>query len=462
MPAGLAALASNGRWQLAPHLARLNSALLDVWAGDCRRLIIEMPPRHGKSEFASRFFPAWFVGKEPDKRVILASYEAEFAATWGQKARDILREWGQPVFGARLNTSSAARNLWNVARRSGGMTTAGVGGPITGKGADLLIVDDPVKNAKEANSATIRDQIWDWWQSTAYTRLEPGGAAIIIMTRWHEDDLVGRLLRAEADGGEPWRRLRLPALAEADDPLGRAEGEALWPARYGAERLAEIRSVVGSYWFSALYQQRPQVDGGLVFRRPWFRTYRAARGADGQPTHYELAADAGVKRVPVDACYRLSVVDLAVSTSNSADWTVVSTWAVTPDRELVLLDVVRDRVEGADHMPLVRRTFERWRPSFVGIERTAYQLALVQTAVRAGLPVLQLVADRDKLSRALVASARYEAGMVYHPAAAPWLEAWEAELLAFPNGAHDDQVDTAAYAAISLMSGTATQSDAPW
>ncbi|MCH7584918.1 MAG: phage terminase large subunit [Acidobacteria bacterium] len=445
-PAGLARFATGGRWVLARHLEELNRRITELVSDRGERLLVAMPPRHGKSELVSAYLPAWYSGSHPDRRVILASHEADFAASWGRRVRDILEEHGQALFGVTVRADSAAAHRWDIAGHRGGMITAGVGGTITGRGADLLIIDDPHKSAEEVQSLTHRERVWDWYRAVARTRLEPGANIVLIQTRWHEDDLAGRLL-AEADtAGEKWEVLSLPALAEADDPLGRALGEPLWPERFDLDELAAVRRSMGSYWWAALYQQRPQPLGGGIFKRDWFRYYRTAGGAyrllqpDGSATHVS-AAD----------CVRFCTVDLAVSTKTSADFTVVATWAETPNKDLLLLDRVRQRLEGPDQVPLLRRVYEQWSPSFIGIERVGYQLTLIQEANREGLPVRELTADRDKISRALVAAARMDAGTVYFPAGASWLGEFEDELLAFPSGRYDDQVDVLAYAAIQLV-----------
>ncbi|MCC6419952.1 MAG: hypothetical protein IT429_17085 [Gemmataceae bacterium] len=276
-PGGLAWHASRGRWVSPPHLTLLNRKLLDVAAGRCRRLVISMPPRHGKSELTSRYFPAWFLGSYPDRRVILTSYEANFAAGWGRKARDVLGATGH-LFGVKVSGASSAADRWEIEGREGGMVTAGVGGPITGRGADVLIVDDPVKNAEEARSPTQREKAWDWFKSTAYTRLEPNGSVILIMTRWHRDDLAGRLLSQAADlDGYRWEVISLPALATESDPLGRQPGEALWPQRYPAERLEATRKDIEAFWWAALYQQDPTAEGGTEWPPEYFRPRHLVR-----------------------------------------------------------------------------------------------------------------------------------------------------------------------------------------
>lgn len=267
-PALLANRLTAGRFTLPTHLRVLGRKLVDVARGRCPRLVVEMPPRHAKSTLCSHWFPVWYLSLFPQNRVILTSYEAGFAASWGRKVRNSIVEHAESL-GVGIADDSAAADDW-ATDEGGGMVTAGVGGPITGRGADVFIVDDPVKNAEEANSQTIRDKTWDWWLSTARTRLEPGAAALAVMTRWHEDDLVGRILAGadEDPDGIPWEVLRLPALAEHADPLGRKPGEALWPARYDEKAMGQIRRDVGDYVWDALFQQKPpSLVGNAVYSK---------------------------------------------------------------------------------------------------------------------------------------------------------------------------------------------------
>ena len=196
-------------------------------------LIIEAPPRHGKSELISRYLPAWFLGCWPEKKIILATYGAGFSATWGRKAKYTVQEFGH-LFGVKINPDKESAADWETTE-GGGMVSVGVGGPLMGRGADLMIVDDPLKSAEEAISENTRQAQWDWWQSTASTRLEPGGVVIVIMQRWHRNDLAGRLIDESGHGGIPVRRLTLRAIAEHDDQIGREIGEPLWPTRYNKE-----------------------------------------------------------------------------------------------------------------------------------------------------------------------------------------------------------------------------------
>lgn len=425
-----------------------------VERGEITRLIVTMPPRHGKSETTTVKFPAWYLGRHPDRRVIVASHTGSLAGRFSMRARNDFDQYAPEIWGLRVQPDVAAMHRWDVlnpkappGQPPGGLLSAGIGGPITGQGGHLAIIDDPFKDAEQANSKVQREAVWDWYRFVLRTRLMPGGAVVLVLTRWHEDDLAGRLLQAAKDdpGADQWTVLNLPALAEDNDPMGRAPGDALWPEQYGREALEATRASVGPYVWAALYQQRPQPAGGGLFKRERFRYYHIERDI------LMLQRPDGVHAVQLADCLRFSTVDLAASTKESADYTVIATWAVTPNRDLVLLDLVRARMEGPDQVPMLRQVWERWQPGFFGIESVAYQLTLIQAAVRAGLPARELKADRDKVSRALPAAARVEAGAVYFRAGAPWLGALEDELLTFPTGANDDQVDVLSYAALLLV-----------
>lgn len=455
-PAGFAYLASQHRWMPAEHLLLLSNLLAKVAAGEITRLMITMPPRHGKSELTSKYFIAWFLGKFPDKRVILCSYEADFAASWGYKARALLREFGKDFFNIEISKDSAASNRWDIQDHDGGMMTAGVGGAITGKGAHLLIIDDPVKNAVEANSKTYRDKTAEWFNSTAYTRLEPGGAAILIQTRWHQDDLAGRQLVEMGQGGEQWDIIDLPAIAGEDDVLGREVGEALFPARYPIPALEQIKTKIGSYWFSALYQQQPSEPDGDVFKREHFLYY----SKDGNGNTLTLHGRRADKHVFLNQCMIFQTCDPAGTVSDEADYFVMGTWAKTLDNDLILLDILRTRLEGPDQPNLFRQAYKRWKPQVQGFESNMIGKTAFQMLLRSGLPVIDLKADKNKRLRALPAAARMEAGTVYFPSGAPWLGDYEEELIAFDKGTHDDQVDVTAYAAMIVIEGIGAVPDA--
>lgn len=212
---------------------------------------------------------AWFLGTNPDKRVILASYEADFAASWGRKARSLLEDYGH-WFNVAVSKQSSAMQRWDLVGHDGGMTTAGVGGPITGKGAHLLIIDDPIKNDEQARSPLQRQKQWDWWMSTASTRLRPGGLTVLIQTRWHRDDLTGQILRQAETQGQRWRQVVFPALAEQHDVLGRIPGEALWPEVFSTELMNRRKAGCTPYYWQSMYQQRPIPEGTAEWPDEYF------------------------------------------------------------------------------------------------------------------------------------------------------------------------------------------------
>jgi predicted phage terminase large subunit-like protein len=458
-PAGFAWVASEGAWEMAPHLRILSEKIVEVATGRCPRLIVTMPPRHGKSELISKYTPAWFLGNFPDKKVMLASYADTFASTWGRKSRDLLDEWGPKLWGVRLSSDSKGGGQWELATKKGGkrangvMVTAGVGGGLTGKGADLMIIDDPVKNAEEAQSERTREAHHDWWKSTARTRLQAGAGVILVMTRWHEDDLAGRLLADEAEGGDHWEILNLPGLCEDPevDPMGRKQGDALWPTYFNEEWMAATKRAMGTYWFTAMYQQRPSPADGMLFKRQNFRYYtKHAETADGSALVQMHHGDKPTEIFDVAYGTKFTTMDVAASEKEQSDYTVASTWIVTVNRDLLLWDLQRVQFEGPDLLPFVRRIYFEQRPAFIGIERLGYGLTIIQELLREGLPIVRLEPDKDKVTRALPACARYEEHRVFHPRGASWIDDFEGELLVFPNGKNDDQVDTVSYAALQL------------
>lgn len=444
-PVAWAMYASEGKWQRSRHLMWLADLTLKMWRGQVRRVCVSMPPRHGKSQFLSMHLPTWWLGTRPESKVILCSYGEKLTVEWSRAARDLFSEHAPVVFGVDT-WARASVTAWNVYTRAGkltggGMRAVGKGGSLTGRGADLLILDDLIKDDEEANNDALREAAWDWFQSVAMTRLEPGGVAIIVQTRWHHDDIVGRLEQKQKAGevGEPWTFINLPAIAEPDDPLGRTVGEALWPERYDIKALENIRVDRGPYVWQALFQGAPTPKGGAIFKRDWCRYY--TRGEMGGNIEGEGPVD-------FNRMIRFATVDLAASTKNSADFTVASAWALDVEKHrLFLMDRVRIRAEGPEIIPMLQELVGRWNLGTVWIERVAWQLFFIQQA-RRDLPVRELVPDRDKLSRALPATAMMASGQVYWPSNAPWLTEWEAELLAFPAGGKDDQVDTFSYAVI--------------
>ncbi|MBI5325043.1 MAG: phage terminase large subunit [Ignavibacteriae bacterium] len=414
---------------------------------------MNMPPRHGKSELISKYFPAWYLGCHPNHNVILVSYSSSFAVSWGRKVKSLINEFGENYFGIKINpeeTSSASFGLvpsYPFINAYGTMNSVGAGGPITGKGADLLIIDDPIKNDEEAHSKTIRDNIWDWFNSTALTRLEPDGIIIIIMTRWHQDDLCGRLLKQmETEkykpnaGFDDWTILNLPAISGENDMLGREPGEPLWEKRFPLKKLESIKNSIGSYWFSALYQQNPSPEGSGIFKRTNFRYF----STDGT-TCILKKGEGDQKIISESECRCYATIDLAVSDKETADYTVSIIFKVTKDNDILIYDIIRERFSGVDHPALVEQIFNRWNPLTLGIEGTQYQISLVQMMLRKGYPITSLSSKGDKTTRAMPMATKLENHLVYFRLNASWLLDFEDELIQFPNGTHDDQVDAFAY-----------------
>lgn len=422
-------------------------AVLDGGNG---RFIVTMPPRHGKSTICSAWLPFWFLNLFPHKHVMLASYGSEFAKKWGLRVRRLAAVHKDMTL-MRLSPDSKSAGEWETTR-GGGMKSVGIDGDATGRGADLLIIDDPVKNAKDARSEVVQESNWNAWRETFRTRVEPNGTVLVVQTRWHESDLAGKLLEADNepgdDGNHRWTRIDFPAIAEGDDVLGRVEGEALWPERYPIEALEDIRDAedgVGRRGFASLYQQRPSPEEGGMFQRADFRYY-----VDEPDVHVLKLPDGGTKRVYKNKCWIAQVVDTAMKEKADSDYTVVMTYAVTEDRDWILLHRDRVKLEVPKQWPFIQGIRARWRHKagyrFMAIEDKGSGIGLIQTARMEGDPVKELKAQTDKVTRATPASIHCENGMVYFPQNAPWLTEFEDELLVFPNGAHDDQVDCFAYA----------------
>ena len=414
-PAGFAMYASNGEWKPAKHLALLNEKLMDMATRKIKRLVVSMPPRHGKSELISKYLPAWIAGALREK-VIITSYEADFASEWCVKARELVQEYGQSVFDCKIKDTVNKVDHWETTK-GGVMYSAGVGGPLTGKGAQWIIIDDPIKNNEEANSAAAREKADDWFKSTVYTRLEPDAVIIIMMTRWHEDDLIGRRLEQEPD---EWEIIDFPAIAFEEDALGRKPGEALWPERFDVPVLKKIEETLGQRWFSAMYQQRPVTGSGNKILHEWWNWY------DEPPTQFE--------RIVVSW-------DTAWGIKERNDYSVSAVWGATKNG-YYLLEVLRDRVE----FP----TLLDWAHDFSS--RYLNCLHLVEDAV-SGTPLTQMLrrdtdypvkpqrVSVDKEARLNAVIHMIEAGLCHLPTKAPWLQEFLDEHRRFP-GSRKDQVDT--------------------
>jgi predicted phage terminase large subunit-like protein len=406
-------------YERAVHSDLLCAELEAVDRGDNDRLIVMEPPRHSKTYHTSERFPAWTMGRDPRQQVILASYAAELAWQNSRKARDLFSHPLWP-FRARLRNDSQAMNRWETTE-GGILLAAGVGGAMTGFGAHKLIIDDFVKNREDADSEVIREKQWQWFTSTARTRLMPNGAIIVTATHWHEDDLIGRILNSP--GAARWRVFRLPAIAEdANDPLGRKPGAALWPAWYDVPALDEIRVDIGSRDWSALYQQRPTADEGGMFKRAWF----ARRWAD----------DTLPKMV-----HTVLVLDAAFKTGVQNDPSSLHLWG-TDGIDFYVLAERRGRWEYPDLRRETISMADWYKPQTVLIEDTAAGQSAIQELRRdTMLPIVAHKVTASKEARAGAVSPLCEAGKVLLPEHAPWVDEWIDEHAAFPNGRHDDRVD---------------------
>lgn len=358
-----------------------------VEQGLCKRLMIFTPPRHGKSELVSKRLEAWLLGKHPTKQIISASYGADLATDFGRDVRNIVasKEFRTLFPQVRLAEDSQSKNRWHT-NHGGSYVSAGVGSAITGRGADLLNIDDPVKDRAEAESEVVRESVWNWYVSTAYTRLMPRGAVILTMTRWHEDDLAGRLLEAAKNGGDQWEILRLPAFDE--------HNRALWPERYDEKALNDIRSAIGEREFGALYQQDPKPIGSSFFDE---RNVLE----DGQP----------IEMPPFcDAVY--ATIDTAVKTGSKNDGTAVCFWATTRDQKykLVLLDWEILQIEGSlleTWLPTIFERLEgfaRQHKAIYGslgayIEDKASGMILLQQARRRGWPAHEIASKLTSVGK---------------------------------------------------------------
>lgn len=435
-PVAFAEAHSRGRWKRAPHLEVIESVVLDAIKHG-RNVIISVPVRHGKSELLSRWLPAWYLGTRPDHRIILATHEADFAASHGRFARDVLTEYGPDVFGIRVSPKSEAANRWDIAGHAGGMLTVGVGGSPIGRGANLMIIDDPFGKFEDAMSPLKRQRVQEWWTGTMASRVEPGGAVVLIMARWHEDDLAGFLLAEDPDN---WHEVRLPAVADTDDDaLGRSKGEALWPERWPIDELmARKRTVsltLGDTVWLAQYQMDPRSpQGGMFPEDRWQFTPAILHGTGGWVRRWDLAAS-----------------------EDSGDWTVGVLMGRMPDERTLVADVVRGRwgsdevrrqiTEAARRDPPGTRIWLPQDPGQAGKDQAQQLVRML-----AGYPAQTETESGSKEIRAAGWSAQVRARNVVL-VEAEWNAAFVQEHAGFPRGRNDDQVDAAAGALNKLVGG---------
>jgi predicted phage terminase large subunit-like protein len=453
---------------------RLEQFSDDVAAGLSPRLMLLMPPRHGKSEIASKTFPAWHLGRHPDHEIIACSYNVGLAMGFSKKIKALFDDPAfQTVFDARLHPDNRSTEEWTIHGHSGGYVAAGVGGGITGKGAHCLIIDDPIKNAEEADSATTRESLWDWYGSTAYTRLAPGAGVLVIQTWWHDDDLAGRLQQAMAADPEAdqFDIIKYPAIAEqcefvdsstdmivrydieSDDETTallrvaaqghdistlkylRSKGHPLHEERYDIKKLRRIKATIAPRFWAALYQQNPVPDDGAYFTKDHFR------------------------RGPLPALRHSNVMiawDFAISEKAHNDYTVGTVGLQDTDDVLHVAEVLRFKSADAFYIvDAILNLAKRWyHPSLtIGLEDgQIYRSieALLKKRMRETKfypPIVVLRPITDKVARGRALQGRMQQGMVSFNSVGEWYDTVRTEMLRFPAGVHDDCVDSASWLA---------------
>jgi predicted phage terminase large subunit-like protein len=441
---GELAAALDPRSVQTPALDVIDDALVDCADGVCDRLIVSMPPQEGKSTRVTRRFPFWLLRRRPETRVVVASYEHGVARRWGRAVRNDITE--RPDLGLSVRSDTSAAHEWQLHGFDGGMFCVGIGGALTGRPVDVLIIDDPVKGPKEADSLTFRDAAWDWWESVGSTRLAPGAFVVVVMTRWHEDDLAGRLLREEPD---TWRLLNIPALADhrpelgESDPLGREPGEYMISARRRTvAQWQRIQTQRGSRVWSALYQGRPSPGEGLVFRREWWKRYETPQWIEDDGVCRALSFDEVAQSW-----------DMAFKDTDGADFVVGQVWGRRGD-DAYLLDQVRGRMSFVDTCMAVRQLSARWPQATAKFVEDKANGTAVINQLRAKVPgLIPIEPDGSKVARASAVSPFVEAGNVWLPVPeiAAWVGGFIEECANFPLSTHDDQVDAASQALNRLL-----------
>lgn len=411
-------------YQAATHLIALAQKLEAIERGELKRLIVLMPPRHGKSELISLRFPCWYLGKHPEDYIVQAGYAESIALFHSRQARDIFispEMWHlfpgiryrpeRPGQEAVIPERQAAHE-WGT-KQGGSYYAVGIGGGLTGRGFNIGIIDDPVKDAEEAASDTIRDKDWEWYMKVFRTRAEPDAAIIVVMTRWHQDDLVGRLLRKakEDPTADQWEVLHFRAIEE---------GKALWPERYPIEVLTKTLSALGSRAFASLYQGDPTIAEGQIIKREWWKYYSQ------EPNFIR----------------KIHSWDTAFKSKTQNDYSVCTVWGEAQNG-FYLLDVWRAKVEFPELKRAAIALDARDSPSAVLVEDKASGQSLIQELQRdTNIPVIPYKVDSDKVARAYAVTPLMEAGKVFIPEIANWLFDYIEELSAFPGGEYDDQVDS--------------------
>jgi predicted phage terminase large subunit-like protein len=418
------------------HHQIMASAFERVAKGELKRLIINMPPRHTKSEFASYLLPAWFLGRFPEKKIIQTAHTAELAVGFGRKVRNLVSsEAFSRVFDTKLSSDSKAAGRWNTGA-GGDYFAIGVGGAVTGKGADLLIIDDPhsEQEAKQGNPAVF-DNVYEWYTSGPRQRLQPGGAIIIVMTRWSKRDLTGQILKnASKDGVDNWEVIEFPAILPSGTPL--------WPGFWKKTELEAIKAEIPVSKWEAQYQQNPTSEEGAIIKREHWRIWQS----DTAP----------------QCDYIIQSWDTAFEKSNRADYSACTTWGVFdhPDDKgnlktnIICLDAFKQRMEFPELKQKAFEMYKEWEPDTLIVEKKAAGAPLIYELRQTGILLEEYTPGKgsDKIARVNAISDLFASGVVWCPETR-WADELMEELAAFPNGEHDDLVDSSSQALLRFRRG---------
>lgn len=419
------------------HHKIMAEAFDDVVNGKLKRLIINMPPRHTKSEFASYFLPAYFFGRNPGKKVIMCSHTSELATGFGRKVRNLVdSDRYQNVFpNLKLQSDSKAAGRWNT-NEGGEYFAIGVGGAVTGKGADLLLIDDPHSEQDAMSgqfSTEVYEKAWDWYVTGPRQRLQPNAAIVMVATRWSKIDLTGKMLEQAAKNNEigRWRVIQFPALLPSGEPL--------WPAFWSKEELHKVRNDIPTGRWLAQYQQTPTSEEGAIIKREWWKPWKSSRAPE---------------------CVSIvSSWDTAFSKKTSADFTACTTWGIfnhpdTGTQSILLLDAFRDRLEFPQLKTIAKKHWLDWKPDMMLVEGRASGKPLIYELRAMGIPVQETMssAGEDKIVRANSVADFFSSGLVYAPETT-WAQEVIEECAEFPNGKHDDYMDTVSQALLRIRRG---------
>jgi len=418
------------------HHAIMADAFERVARGELKRLIINMPPRHTKSEFASYLLPAWFLGKFPEKKIIQTAHTAELAVGFGRKVRNLVSSPAfQEVFDTTLSTDSKAAGRWNTGA-GGDYFAIGVGGAVTGKGADLLIIDDPhsEQEAKQGNPA-VYDSVYEWYTSGPRQRLQPGGAIIIVMTRWSKKDLTGQILKNSLkDGVNDWEVINFPAILPSGTPL--------WPGFWSLNELEALKAELPVAKWEAQYQQRPTSEEGAIIKRENWRIWE--------------------HDTPPPCEYIIQSWDTAFEKSNRSDYSACTTWGVfyQPDDNgeskpnVIILDSFKRRMEFPELKKKAYEMWKEWEPDTLIVEKKAAGSPLIYELRKIGIPLEEYTPSKgsDKIARVNAISDMFASGIVWCPETR-WADELIEELASFPNGDHDDLVDSTSQALLRFRRG---------